>query len=290
MILVWGSISDPPIASVLDALAARGAEKFHIEESALATLRYDIIFDATPAGWIESAARRISIEKIRGAYLRPGEPSSNAARIASTSLLALANVLHGVVVNRPSAGRSNASKPYQLGLISQAGFKVPDTLVTTDPVAARAFLREHGRLIYKSLSGIRSIVAPLEGKDDARLDDVRTGPVQLQAYVPGVDVRVHIVRDRWFACSVRSAAVDYRYAAAAGTTAELSGFDLPKRIGKRLAALVRAMNLEVAGVDLRWTPDKSWYCFEVNPSPGFTWYEEHTGHPIAQAIADLLYS
>ena len=62
-------------------------------------------------------------------------------------------------------------------------------------------------------------------------------------------------------------------------TAELSGFDLPKRIGKRLAALVRAMNLEVAGVDLRWTPDKLWYCFEVNPSPGFTWYEEHTGHP-----------
>ena len=85
-------------------------------------------------------------------------------------------------------------------------------------------------------------------------------------------------------------AVDYRYAAAAGTTAELSGFDLPKRIGKRLAALVRAMNLEVAGVDLRWTPDKLWYCFEVNPSPGFTWYEEQTGHPIAQAIADLLYS
>ena len=239
MILVWGSLSDPPIAGVLDALDGRGAEKFHIDESALASLRYDITFGATPAGWIAPAGRRISIETIRGMYLRPGEPSSGAARIASTTLLALATSLSAVVVNRPSAGRSNSSKPYQLGLISQAGFKVPDTLVTTDPAAARAFLRQHGRLVYKSLSGIRSVVATLDESNHARLDDVRTGPVQLQAYVPGFDVRVHVVGDRWFACSVRSAAIDYRYAAAAGTTAELSAFGLPKRIGNRLVALAR---------------------------------------------------
>ena len=152
-----------------------------------------------------------------------------------------------MVVNRPAAGRSNASKPYQLGLIAQAGFQVPDTLVTTDPAAARAFLREHGRLVYKSLSGIRSIVATLDARDEARLDNVRTGPVQLQAYVAGLDVRVHIVGEQWFACSVRSTAADYRYAGAAGTTAELSAFELPEHVGRQLVALVQGMNLLVAG-------------------------------------------
>jgi glutathione synthase/RimK-type ligase-like ATP-grasp enzyme len=206
------------------------------------------------------------------------------------ALLAFTSSMPGVVVNRPAAGRSNASKPYQLGLIADAGFRVPDTLITTDPIAARAFLRQHGRLIYKSLSGIRSIVATLDASDDARLDNVSTGPVQLQAYVNGLDVRVHVVAERWFACSVRSEAADYRYAGAAGTTAELSEFELPEHVGRRLVALVREMGLLVAGADLRLTADGSWVCFEVNPSPGFPWYEDATSHQIAEAIANLLMS
>jgi len=203
-------------------------------------------------------------------------------------LLALVSSLRGVVINRPAAGRSNASKPYQLSLITQAGFEVPDTLVTTDPGAARAFLREHGLLIYKSLSGIRSIVATIDAGDESRLDDVRTGPVQLQAYTHGLDVRVYIVGERWFACSAQSTAVDYRYPGATGATTELSEFELPEAVGRQLLALVRGMDLLVAWVELRYKPDGSWVCFEVNPSPGFPWYEDATGHPIAEAIANML--
>jgi hypothetical protein len=29
-------------------------------------------------------------------------------------------------------------------------------------------------------------------------------------------------------------------------------------------------------------------CFEVNPSPGFSYYEGHTGQPISAAIARYL--
>lgn len=291
MILVWGSRTDTPVARVLEALEARGADIYYVAESDLTTLRYDIVFgSSSSSGWIESGGRRIAVDDFRGIYLRPGEPVAGVARRAAMVLLALASSLRSVVVNRPAAGRSNASKPYQLGLIAQAGFQVPDTLVTTDPAAARAFLREHRRLVYKSLSGIRSIVATLDASDEARLDNVRTGPVQLQAYVDGLDLRVHVVGERWFACSVRSSAADYRYAGAAGTTADLSAFELPEHVGRQLVALVHGMNLRVAGVDLRRTPDGSWVCFEVNPSPGFPWYEEATGHQIAEAIANLLMS
>jgi glutathione synthase/RimK-type ligase-like ATP-grasp enzyme len=287
MILVWGSRTDTPTERVVDVLEARAADVFYVDENDLASLRYDIVFDRGCNGWIELRGRRVPIEDFRGVYIRPGKPVSGEANKASMVLLALVSQLQAVVINPPAAGNSNMSKPYQLGLIAQAGFKVPDTLVTTDPAAARAFLSEHGRLIYKSVSGIRSIVATLEAEDQARLEDVRTGPVQLQQYVAGLDVRVHIVGTKWFACSARSSAADYRHA---DTAAELAEFDLPEILGKQLVALVQGMNLLVAGVDLRLTPDGSLVCFEVNPSPGFTYYEDATGHQIGESIVDLLLS
>ena len=287
MILVWGPRTDAPIERVLEALEARGADVFHIDENDLESLRYDVVFAADCTGWIELRGRRVETHDLSGIYIRPGKPLSGAARKASMVLLALVSQLDAVLVNHPAAGSSNSSKPYQLGLIARAGFDVPDTLITTDPGVARAFLREHGRVIYKSVSGIRSVVAILDEADEARLEDVRSGPVQLQEYVDGLDVRVHIVGTRWFACSVRSSSADYRHADSAP---ELSEFELPETIGEKVRALVHSMNLLVAGVDLRVRPDGSWICFEVNPSPGFTWYEESTGHQIAEAVVELLLS
>jgi D-alanine-D-alanine ligase-like ATP-grasp enzyme len=41
----------------------------------------------------------------------------------------------------------------------------------------------------------------------------------------------------------------------------------------------------VAGIDLRRTTDGRWVCFEVNPSPGFVYFDDGT---ITEALADLL--
>ncbi|HYX61651.1 MAG TPA: hypothetical protein VE888_21875, partial [Streptosporangiaceae bacterium] len=35
-------------------------------------------------------------------------------------------------------------------------------------------------------------------------------------------------------------------------------------------------------------PDGDWYCFEVNTAPAFSWFQDHTGQPIADAVAALL--
>ncbi len=47
--------------------------------------------------------------------------------------------------------RSNASKPYQCRLIEAHGFKVPETLITTDASAARWFRDQHREVVYKSI-------------------------------------------------------------------------------------------------------------------------------------------
>jgi glutathione synthase/RimK-type ligase-like ATP-grasp enzyme len=50
------------------------------------------------------------------------------------------------------------------------------------------------------------------------------------------------------------------------------------------------MDLLFTGIDLKLTPDGEYYCFEVNPSPGFVYYERYTGQPISAALADLLHA
>jgi glutathione synthase/RimK-type ligase-like ATP-grasp enzyme len=46
----------------------------------------------------------------------------------------------------------------------------------------------------------------------------------------------------------------------------------------------------MTGVDLRETPEGEYYCFEVNPSPGFIYYEKNSRQPISAALADLLHT
>jgi glutathione synthase/RimK-type ligase-like ATP-grasp enzyme len=179
---------------------------------------------------------------------------------------------------------SNSSKPYQAQLIARAGFDVPATLVTNDPDAVRDFAAEHGALVYKSTSGIRSIVRRLDAAALARLERVRSLPTQFQAVVDGTDVRVHVVGERVFATEVRSQAVDYRYAARDGLDAELVATDVPDDVAQRCVRLAGELGLALAGVDLRRTPDGRWACFEVNPMPGYSFYESHTGQPISRAL------
>jgi hypothetical protein len=42
-----------------------------------------------------------------------------------------------------------------------------------------------------------------------------------------------------------------------------------------------------AGIDLRRTPAGEWFCFEVNPSPAFSWFDAPDNR-IAKQIAALL--
>jgi glutathione synthase/RimK-type ligase-like ATP-grasp enzyme len=184
--------------------------------------------------------------------------------------------------------RSNVSKPYQLQLVADAGMPVPPTLVTNQPDLVRAFHARHGRLVYKSISGIRSIVTELDEASLQRLDRIRLLPTQFQAYVDGVDVRVHMVGDQVFATEIASAATDYRYARRNGEVATLSPTELPAVVQRRCVDLARRLELPFCGIDLRRRPDGVHVCFEVNPMPAFAYFEGETGQPIAAALVQLL--
>jgi glutathione synthase/RimK-type ligase-like ATP-grasp enzyme len=99
---------------------------------------------------------------------------------------------------------------------------------------------------------------------------------------------VHVVGREVFACRVESSAIDYRYPGHGEDAPKIEAQDLPADVAERCGSLTTYLGLLVAGIDLRCTPDERWFCFEVNPSPGFTYYEQASGQPIADAIASLL--
>ncbi len=299
MILVWGLPGDAVVRAVRGALAARGAAVAFVDQRESLDAELELEVGVRVAGRLRLAGgAEIDLAQVRAAYIRPDDasrlPAIERAREAGgdwqralalqAGLMAWSEVTPALVVNRPAAMASNCSKPYQSQLIGRLGFRVPETLVTTDPAAARAFWRLHGDVIYKSVSGVRSVVARLSAAHEPRLGDVASCPTQFQRWIPGVDHRVHVVGDAVLACAVHSDAVDYRY----GGHAEIVACELPGELVWRCRALARGLGLAVAGIDLRRTPEGEWFCFEVNPSPGFTYYDSAFGGAIAHAVAALL--
>jgi glutathione synthase/RimK-type ligase-like ATP-grasp enzyme len=193
------------------------------------------------------------------------------------------------VVNRIASMASNCSKPFQAQAILRHGLRIPETLITSDPQAVREFAGAVGRVVYKSISGIRSIVRELDAADLDRLEQIRWCPVQFQAFVEGRNVRVHTVGERVFATAISSGATDYRYARRqCGEPAELEAVEVTDDLAERCVALSGDLDLPFAGIDLKVTPDDEVYCFEVNPSPAYSYYESQTGQPISAALARYL--
>jgi hypothetical protein len=192
------------------------------------------------------------------------------------------------VMNRFSSMNSNFSKPYQTQLISKMGFLTPPTLITNNQEEVTKFLRHHKKVVYKSISSERSIVKKLGDVKMMNLKNIRYLPTQFQAFIPGTNVRVHVAGGEAFPTEVRSEAIDYRYSSDEGLNLELAPTKLPPEIEKRCIRLSQFLQLPLCGIDLKLTPEGKYYCFEVNPSPGYSFYQEKTGQDIASAIVNYL--
>jgi RimK-like ATP-grasp domain len=300
LVFLWGLKADPPLAAVREQLDRLGAPHVFLDQRQVLDTEIHLDVSESVDASVRTRDCETDLNAVTAVYLRPYDTRQlptivNAGPLSSSWRHALeiddilsswAEITPALVVNRLGAMAANNSKPYQLRQISSLGFGIPETLVTTDPNAAQAFWEGHGTVIYKSVSAIRSRVARLQSEHLKRLEDITWCPTQFQQYVPGTDYRIHVVGDEVFASEVRCEADDYRYPGQ--HPVEIRASRLPESVEDRSRRLAAAMHLPVAGIDLRRTPDGDWICFEVNPSPVFTFYEEATGQPIAKAIAKLL--
>jgi glutathione synthase/RimK-type ligase-like ATP-grasp enzyme len=289
------------MADVRAALSERDVEVELIDQRAVLSSSLELDISDGINGRIGIDGRWIHLRRVTAAYLRPYE-STRVRAVARDAvggsarkhaeafdhyLWTWAEHTGALVVNKPSAAYSNESKPYQAGIIRRFGFLVPATLITTDPDLAREFIAGHDAVVYKSISGVRSIVSRIDAERMSRIEDVRWCPTQFQGYVPGTDYRVHVVGDDVFSVEIECEADDYRYATNSGSRCEITQTELPERCANACRRLTKELGLIFSGIDLRRTPDGEWYCFEVNPSPGFSFFDTESGS-IARAVAGQL--
>ena len=170
-------------------------------------------------------------------------------------------------------------------LIRDHGFDVPQTLLTTSPAEVLRFAERVGPLIYKWVSGTRSIIARLD-LADAHLSQLRC-PTRFQERIGGRDYRVHVVGERAFACAIESSADDHRHASGTNASLAMEHVTLEDVDVARCVELTRQLGLQLSGIDFRRTPEGRWVSFEVNTDPAFAYFDDDRGS-IAAAVAELL--
>lgn len=303
MILLVGIPSESPLALLSNALDALAEPYLILNQRHFATTHFAYeLNNGRLSGSLSMNGRAHNLDAFKGVYTRmmderslpeyqalpPDSAERQRCHHLHDAVLRWMEITPARVVNRTGPMGSNSSKPYQAQLIARHGFSIPETLITNEPSLVRRFCEQHERVIYKSISGVRSIVQTVTDTDLERLDHIRWCPTQFQAFVPGTNVRVHVIGQRCFATKIATAATDYRYAAAQGSSSELVEVELAEELAEQCVRLAAALRLPFAGIDLKITPDQEVYCFEVNPSPGYSYYEGQTGQPISQALAGYL--
>lgn len=196
-------------------------------------------------------------------------------------------------VNHPHRIGDAEFKPAGLATAVAAGFRVPPSLITSDPDAARAFVKTHGPVIYKPLStplylvdGVTSTVRVEEVSVD-QIDERVAGTAHLfqQRIHKVADVQVTVIGDRVFCVRIDSGLLDWRtdYSRLTYTVVQP-----PKGIPEALHRYLGRCGLVFGAFDFAVDADGTWWFLECNPSGQWAWLEPETGLPLVAAKADLL--
>lgn len=195
------------------------------------------------------------------------------------------------VVNNPDRQSRANQKPLQLSEAWKVGLRIPRTLMTNDPRAARTFVKEFStRCIHKPFNQVDFGVLHTRRCEDSDLADLESlllAPIILQEEVPGLDLRVNVFGDRVFAAAatVRAEAkLDWRE----DHTVEWYPYDLDGETSARCIALVRKLGLDYGCIDLK-APEGELPCFlEINPAGQFLFIEIHTGQALVDSLCRIL--
>jgi hypothetical protein len=185
----------------------------------------------------------------------------------------------GRVVNRWRGGSHNGSKPLHETVLRELGFRVPESITSSEVDELQRFVRE-GDTISKPVCGVRADAILVTEADFEEFEPFG-GPVHLQRFVRGADARIHVVGDRLVAQRVSGGNVDYRRA---GDIDEMEVFDPPPALRDLLVEGTRAIGLEFAGWDFKIDDDDVYWCLEANPMPGYSPYDTRCDGAISREL------
>lgn len=268
MILLIGSYNDPTLEHFIKFLWEENNPFILLEQSQITK---QINFNLTT---VKINSKVYAWHDFNGVYVRMSSPNPKDKNFhqLSNSLLLLEYILASVcnnVINLPYAMMSNESKLYQLANSKLDSIKIPWSIVLANTPAP--IFNEP--VVYKSLSGFRSIVKQLS--DDKQNQQI-TSPVLFQQLLDGKNIRVHVVKDDVFSLEVTTDSLDYRYPEVKTT---FSPVMLPSKIQRDCVQITKKFDLSMSGIDLIRVGDR-YYLLEVNPSPGYSGFERFFHKPV----------
>ncbi len=219
------------------------------------------------------------------------------ARELAAALDGFLESVPGLQVNRFEADRLAGNRLLQAARARQAGFRVPETLLTQDADAARTFVLVHGAVVTKAISfgALGDPAGQVAYTSAVGLDADWTG----LAVCPGLfqervakrrEWRLTTVGARVFAARTRDGAavdpIDWRRSEAPDTIFEPA--ELPAEVGRMILSLCARSDLVFATHDLIETPAGEFCFLETNPAGQWGWLELGAGLPIAAALAGVL--
>ena len=309
-----GGVGELP--AVVAALRARGVEPLVLDAASVptavpVTLAYD---RAGVAGrWAELGELR-DVSAVWQAAVVGAELPEMAPGVRETCVAASERAVIGLLDSLPAFQldpRWNQlradSKPDQLRLAQRLGLEIPETVITNDPDAVRAFARRAGPVVAKMLvpptatgpvhDGEVAVMFTTAMTDDelARLDGLDLCPMIFQQRIETArDIRVTIVGKRLFAAAIDASArrggdPDWRSHSHAHDAAPAwQPCDLPRALADRLVQLADRAGLNYGSVDLVARPDGSHVFLELNATGSFAFLGAPHAGAIAAAIADVL--
>jgi len=224
-------------------------------------------------------------------------------RESAAALEGFLDALHDALwVNDLQRQRAAENKQRQLRLAAHAGLRVPRTLVTNDPAAARQFFAEtEGQTVAKLLRPLNvsmDAAQPFVYTSRVREEDLdcaetlRHSPMVFQELIPKAhELRVACVGGEAFAGALDTSGTsrghtDWRRVAP--DECRWQKAQLPDEVSSGLQALMSELGLVFGAVDLICTPSGEYVFLEVNPSGEWGMLERDLALPISEAIAEAL--
>jgi glutathione synthase/RimK-type ligase-like ATP-grasp enzyme len=181
-------------------------------------------------------------------------------------------------------------KPWQLELAKQLGLRVPDTLMTNDPVAAKTFWQKYpGSVVYKCFVETYHSwreTRILKPEEEKLAGNIRLAPVIFQEYIPAaVDLRITAIGPKLMAAEAHSQQGEYKIDVRLNNDIPYKPHQLPDDVERKLLKMMRRMGLEYGAIDMRLTPEGEYVFLEVNPAGQFLYVEYAAGIPISRELA-----
>jgi len=299
-------------------LSALGAKffRFNTESYGTSVTLASRIGTVGESSYLETCNISILGQNVRSIWNRRSMPPvCNRAEISGDAKIFAEQELHSALhswlrslnarwMSHPDAVRNASYKLPQLRIAREIGFRVPETLMSNNPLEIRDFesvLRGKGsKLAAKLISkGPPKAGHPDEqyvvftqilSEEDLQNDDaIQICPALYQEYVEkAFELRVTVVSDEIYACEIHSqqsesTLIDWRRYDLANTPHLVH--DSSPELVRQCLELTHRLHLEFAAIDLIVTPKGETVFLELNPNGQWGWIEELTGLPIANAIA-----